>query len=454
MNIKLSKIKPNPFQVRQDFDKDKIKELADSIKVNGLLQPIGVREANDGYQIVFGERRYRAIELLGYEYIECNIMDIDDKDMFVDGLIENIVREDIDEIEKANGLYELFSSAVNTFTVDESNDDTVSSLIKKLYQLDNDIQRNKPIDKELNNLCNQVGKSPRRIVDYLKISTLDDDLKLLLKNKTKQSLLEVNKFLTDTVKFFDEVHFEQQKVEQKKIEELKTFEANKDKPIPNSLVGGSGGQSVYNYVKPDGTHLNDNVKYPNLAPNDKPPNEPFIYQQYNTDIDKTLSNKHTKIIDEIKTAYKKVGNEIDSKELSRRTNIAAKTPIEYKAAVIENKQTADIIDKLNENNYINDHEFVDKVISKKPNEKQLVKIIEKHKESEKPKEIITAEQHNNEAIEKQLTKIYDRLNDINNINIAVINNCSKDQLNVLKDKIENTIKSLNDKVKQIESQIE
>ena len=138
MKIKLTDIKPNPFQVRKEFDEDKIKNLSESIDNNGLLQPIGVRKVDDYYQIVFGERRFKAVELLGFEDIECNLMDVNDQDMFVDGLIENIVREDINEIEKANGLYELFSSTVNTFEADESIGDTVSPLIKKLYQLDND----------------------------------------------------------------------------------------------------------------------------------------------------------------------------------------------------------------------------------------------------------------------------------------------------------------------------
>ena len=94
-------IRPNPFQPREVMDEDSIRELAASIKEHGILQPPVVRPAEDGYELVAGERRLRACMLLGLETIPVTIRKIDDDRMLEIALVENLQREDLNPIEKA-----------------------------------------------------------------------------------------------------------------------------------------------------------------------------------------------------------------------------------------------------------------------------------------------------------------------------------------------------------------
>lgn len=99
--IPLSKIKPDPSQPRKYFDPGKLSELAESIKSEGLLQPITVvRDGNSGYLLVQGERRYRAHELLGLQTIRCMITE-KPKNLNNVRVIENTAREDLSDLELA-----------------------------------------------------------------------------------------------------------------------------------------------------------------------------------------------------------------------------------------------------------------------------------------------------------------------------------------------------------------
>jgi ParB family chromosome partitioning protein len=100
--IKLSEIAVNPFQPRTDFDEDALAELADSIKLQGLIQPITVRKVNaHSYQLISGERRLRASKLAGLTYIPAYIRTANDQQMLEMALIENIQRENLNAIEVA-----------------------------------------------------------------------------------------------------------------------------------------------------------------------------------------------------------------------------------------------------------------------------------------------------------------------------------------------------------------
>lgn len=102
--LKLSMIDPNKDQPRKTFDKDALEELAASISENGLLQPILVREYKDGrYQIIAGERRFRASKLAGLSEVPTIVLDKDDKRVAEISLIENIQREDLNPTEEALG---------------------------------------------------------------------------------------------------------------------------------------------------------------------------------------------------------------------------------------------------------------------------------------------------------------------------------------------------------------
>lgn len=99
--VKLSMIKANPYQPRTEFDEDALQELADSIKKMGVIQPITLRKQDDGYQIIAGERRFRASILAGKKKIPAYIRNAEDEDMLEMALVENIQREDLDAIEVA-----------------------------------------------------------------------------------------------------------------------------------------------------------------------------------------------------------------------------------------------------------------------------------------------------------------------------------------------------------------
>ena len=98
----IEEIHRNPRQPRQFFDRDKLTELAESIKANGILQPIVVRKSKDGFEIIAGERRWRAAQQAGFKQIPCIIQSVGDREILELALVENIQRDDLSPIEEAN----------------------------------------------------------------------------------------------------------------------------------------------------------------------------------------------------------------------------------------------------------------------------------------------------------------------------------------------------------------
>ena len=109
LEIEISQISPNSFQPRKIFDENALKELSESIKAHGLLQPIIVTQKEDGYMLIAGERRLRATKLLGQSKIRAIVADFADKNLRELALIENIQREDLNPIELANSYKELIN---------------------------------------------------------------------------------------------------------------------------------------------------------------------------------------------------------------------------------------------------------------------------------------------------------------------------------------------------------
>ena len=106
--IQLSEIQKNPYQPRKEFSEEKIQELAQSIKENGLIQPIIVRQSPViGYEILAGERRYRASIAAGLTEVPVIIKKLSDQDMMVHSIIENLQREDLNPIEEAKAYQSL-----------------------------------------------------------------------------------------------------------------------------------------------------------------------------------------------------------------------------------------------------------------------------------------------------------------------------------------------------------
>ena len=103
-SIQVAKVSPNPFQPREIFNPETLAELKQSIAAKGLVQPITVRRHNDGYQLISGERRLRAVRDLEFDSIPAYILDVHtDEDMLELSIIENIHREDLNPIDIARG---------------------------------------------------------------------------------------------------------------------------------------------------------------------------------------------------------------------------------------------------------------------------------------------------------------------------------------------------------------
>lgn len=117
IKISVKKIEPNPFQPRKKFNQDSLQELKQSIEENGIIQPITVRQVKaDLYQIVSGERRWRAFKSTSSEKIPAILKDYNDKQMMEIALVENLQREDLNPIEEAHA----YNKMIDNFDMKQS----------------------------------------------------------------------------------------------------------------------------------------------------------------------------------------------------------------------------------------------------------------------------------------------------------------------------------------------
>ena len=143
--IDISKIYPNKKQPRKNFEEKEIKELSESIKNQGLIQPIVVREtSSDSYEIIAGERRWRACQLAGLHSVNCVVMSVDENSVFELALIENIQRENLNVVEEAKAYKNLIE--LNGMKNEElskkigKSSSHISNLIR-ILDLDNEIHQ-------------------------------------------------------------------------------------------------------------------------------------------------------------------------------------------------------------------------------------------------------------------------------------------------------------------------
>lgn len=148
--IKIGYIHPNPNQPRTDFNDEALEELATSIRVNGIISPITLRKVSeDNYQIIAGERRYRASKLVGLDSIPAYIRAADDKEVMEMALIENIQREDLNAIEIALSYNSLL---------------TTNNLTQEA-------------------LAERVGKKRATVTNYLRLLKLPAEIQMGLKDR-------------------------------------------------------------------------------------------------------------------------------------------------------------------------------------------------------------------------------------------------------------------------------
>ena len=146
--LELSKIYPNPNQPRKNFDQKALEELADSIKVHGLIQPIIVNESGDKYMIIAGERRWRACQMAGLTAVPVIIKHYTEKQVSEIAIIENLQREDLNPVEVARGVKKLMEE----------------------YQLTQE------------KVAERLGKSRSEIANYNRLLGLDNEVLELVEN--------------------------------------------------------------------------------------------------------------------------------------------------------------------------------------------------------------------------------------------------------------------------------
>ncbi|MHA1224439.1 MAG: ParB/RepB/Spo0J family partition protein [Candidatus Heimdallarchaeaceae archaeon] len=169
IQIPVEKISPSPFQPRETFDKEAIEELADSIKEFDLLNPILIRPTgDDSYQIIAGERRWRAAQYAGLKKIYAIVKEIDDSQQRIESLIENIHRKDLYMIEKGRGVLEIFRA------------EGIDKTPKSLANIINSIQRKKsknlsliPTEEKIDEICKKIHVKPNTIRLWLEAASVE-----------------------------------------------------------------------------------------------------------------------------------------------------------------------------------------------------------------------------------------------------------------------------------------
>ena len=116
-NINIDRIFPNTYQPRRFFNEEALQELSQSIKEHGIIQPITVRKRGEKFELVAGERRWRAARMASLESVPCNVIEITDSESAEIALLENLQREDLNFIEEAEAYYNLIND--HKFTQDE-----------------------------------------------------------------------------------------------------------------------------------------------------------------------------------------------------------------------------------------------------------------------------------------------------------------------------------------------
>lgn len=244
VSVRINDIEPNRDQPRRDFDEQSLSELADSIALHGLLQPIAVRPNSDGnYTIIAGERRWRASRMAGLDKVPVIIKEVDEKELKELALIENLQREDLNAVEEALGFKSLMdtynltqeqvserlgksrSAVANTLRLLSLNDKELEALrsgaisaghARALLSCDDEETREKMLSlalggasvRELEKMSAAVKKqSGKKVSAKKEKSTFHSEVEILLKNELHRKVIVTegkNGAGTLTLEFFSD----------------------------------------------------------------------------------------------------------------------------------------------------------------------------------------------------------------------------------------------------------
>ena len=221
--INISQIIPNPSQPRKNFRDEELKELSSSIRNQGLIQPIIVKPIiNNQFQIIAGERRWRACQLNGMHEVDCVIKDIDETNVLEAALIENIQREDLNVIEEANaykGLIDIKNITNENLAKLIGKSSSHISNILRLLELDAKIQQmviNGDISmghaRALIGVPDAINKAKEIVEKKLSVRQVEKITSEFKKNKTKKSpkdpnIIDLEKELSDKIGLKTSIQF-------------------------------------------------------------------------------------------------------------------------------------------------------------------------------------------------------------------------------------------------------
>lgn len=190
INIEVDKIVPNPNQPRSDFADNELLALAESIKCNGILQPLTVRKVNDSYELIAGERRLRAAKLCGFLLVPCIIHELSDRNSAILALVENIQRQDLSFFEEASAIEKLITYYGMT------QEDAASKLGKAQSTIANKLRLLRLTDEE-KELIVKFNLTERHARALLKLGSAEDRLNVLEKIITYNLNVEKTEKLID-----------------------------------------------------------------------------------------------------------------------------------------------------------------------------------------------------------------------------------------------------------------
>ena len=221
--INISQIIPNPSQPRKNFKDEDLKELSSSIKNQGLIQPIIIKPTKDGqYQIIAGERRWRACQLNGMHEVECVIKNLDETNVLEAALIENIQREDLNVIEEANAYRGLIE-------IKNINNEGLAKLIGKSSSHISNLLRLLDLDKKIQQMVisgdlsmgharaligvpDAINKANEIVEKKLSVRQVEKLTSVFKKNKAKKTpkdpnIIDLEKELSDKIGLKTSIQF-------------------------------------------------------------------------------------------------------------------------------------------------------------------------------------------------------------------------------------------------------
>ncbi|WP_269797899.1 ParB/RepB/Spo0J family partition protein [Streptococcus sp. SM5] len=203
--IHIKDIQKNPYQPRKDFPEEKIKELAQSIKENGLIQPIIVRQSPViGYEILAGERRYRASILAGLSEVPVIVKNLSDQDMMLHSIIENLQREDLNPVEEAKSYQSLIDKGFTHAEIAEKMGKSrpyITNLVRLLSLPDDiltEIENGRLSQAHARLLIQLSNQEQKKLLGRIQSEDLSvRQVERLLQEKKKKTLKEKDHFIKE-----------------------------------------------------------------------------------------------------------------------------------------------------------------------------------------------------------------------------------------------------------------